>query len=157
MQACITPQSADDGCMPISLKKREAAAVVKLRDFMRAGTTSARRHASLRAPDGRELEIPPSIYRVLAAAVSAMADGHAVSIVPVHHELTTRQAADLLNVSRPHLVKLLDAGDIPHHRTGSHRRVYVEDLMRYRRLRDTERRAALAELSRKSAEYGLDF
>ena len=71
---------------------------------------------------------PTSIYKVLVAAVAAMAQGNAVSIVPVHHELTTQQAADLLNVSRPHLVKLLDAGEIPHHKTGSHRRVFFEDL-----------------------------
>jgi excisionase family DNA binding protein len=91
------------------------------------------------------------------AAVRAMAQGNAVSIVRVPHELTTQQAAELLGVSRPHLVKLVDAGEIPHHKTGSHRRVYFEDLMRYRDVRDAERSAALGELTRKSAEYGLDY
>jgi excisionase family DNA binding protein len=94
---------------------------------------------------------------MLVAAVAAMARGNPVSIVPVHHELTTQQAAELLNVSRPHLVKLVDEGAIPHHKTGSHRRIYFEDLMRYRDVRDTERRRALQELTRKSAEYGLDY
>jgi excisionase family DNA binding protein len=77
--------------------------------------------------------------------------------VPVHHELTTHQAAELLGVSRPHLVKLVDAGEIPHRKTGSHRRVYFEDLMRYRDVRDAERSAALRALARTSAEYGLDY
>ena len=66
-------------------------------------------------------------------------------------------AAGLLGVSRPHLVKLVDTGEIPHHKTGSHRRVYFEDLMRYRDVRDAERSAALRELTRKSSQYGLDY
>src|SRR5665811_1063446 len=91
------------------------------------------------------------------AEAAAVAQGNAVSIVPVHHELTTQQAAVLLGVSRPHLVKLVDAGEIPHHKTGSHRRIYFEDLMRYRDVRDAQRAAALRELTRKSAEYGLSL
>jgi len=124
---------------------------------MAAKPAGERHHASLRSPDGHQLEIPNSIYRVLVAAVAAMAQGNAVSIVPVHHELTTQQAAELLGVSRPHLVKLVDAGEIPHHKTGSHRRIYFEDLMRYRDARDAQRAAALRELTRKSAEYGLEY
>jgi excisionase family DNA binding protein len=157
MEACMNPATIDDCRMPIAADKDEAAAVVELRDFMATKPADTRRHASLRSPDGQELELPTSIYKVLVAAVAAMAQGNAVSIVPVHHELTTQQAADLLNVSRPHLVKLLDSGEIPHHMTGSHRRVVFEDLMRYRDVRDAERSKALSELTRKSAELGLDY
>jgi excisionase family DNA binding protein len=157
MEACMDPKTIDDCHMPIAAAQDETAAVVRLRDFMADKPADRERHASLRAPDGRELELPTSIYKVLVAAVSAMAQGNAVSIVPVHHELTTQQAADLLNVSRPHLVKLLDAGEIPHHKVGSHRRVFFEDLMRFREVRDAERRKALADLTRKSAELGLDY
>lgn len=157
MEACMDPTTIDDCRMPIAAEEDETAAVAELRDFMAKKPADARRHASLRSPDGQALELPTSIYKVLVAAVAAMAQGNAVSIVPVHHELTTQQAADLLNVSRPHLIKLLDAGEIPHHMTGSHRRVVFEDLMRYRDVRDAERGKALAELTRKSAELGLDY
>jgi excisionase family DNA binding protein len=157
MEACMTPTKADECRMPIAPTAHEASSVTKLRDFMDDADVSSERPASLVSPSGERLEIPTSIYQVLVAAVATMARGNPVSIIPVHHELTTQQAADLLNVSRPHLVKLLDAGDIPHHKTGSHRRVYFEDLMRYRDVRDAERRRALQELTRKSAEYGLDY
>jgi excisionase family DNA binding protein len=156
MEAIMNP-TPDERRSPIAAPKTEAAAVVRLRDFMAAKQAGERRHTSLRSPDGHQLEIPDSIYRVLAAAVAAMAEGNAVSIVPVHHELTTQQAAELLGVSRPHLVKLVDAGEIPHHKTGSHRRIYFEDLMRYRDLRDAQRADALRELTRKSAEFGLEY
>jgi len=157
MEAIMNPTTTDESRTPIAAPEAEAAAVLQLRDFMAAKPAGERHHASLRSPDGHQLEIPNSIYRVLVAAVAAMAQGNAVSIVPVHHELTTQQAAELLGVSRPHLVKLVDAGEIPHHKTGSHRRIYFEDLMRYRDVRDAQRAAALRELTRKSAEYGLEY
>lgn len=157
MEACMNPSTVDESGTPIAAPKAEAAAVVRLRDFMAAEPAAERHHASLRSPDGHQLEIPTSIYKVLVAAVAAMAQGNAVSIVPVHHELTTQQAAEILGVSRPHLVKLVDADEIPHHKTGSHRRIYFEDLMRYRDLRDGRRAEALRELTRKSAEYGLEY
>jgi len=157
MEAIMNPSTTDESRTPIAAPEAEAAAVVRLRDFMAAKPAGERHHASLCSPDGHQLEIPNSIYRVLVAAVAAMAQGNAVSIVPVHHELTTQQAAELLGVSRPHLVKLVDAGEIPHHKTGSHRRIYFEDLMRYRDARDAQRAAALRELTRKSAEYGLEY
>ena len=157
MEAIMSSSTRDESRTPIAAPAAETAAVVQLRDFMAAEPAGERRHASLCSPDGRRLEIPHSIYKVLVAAVAAMAQGSAVSIVPVHHELTTQQAAELLGVSRPHLVKLVDAGEIPHHKTGSHRRIYFEDLMRYRDVRDAQRSAALRELTRKSAEYGLEY
>ena len=157
MEAIMNPTTTDESRTPIAAPEAEAAAVVQLRDFMASKAVGERHHASLRSPDGHQLEIPNSIYRVLVAAVAAMAQGNAVAIVPVHHELTTQQAAELLGVSRPHLVKLVDGGEIPHHKTGSHRRIYFEDLMRYRDARDAQRAAALRELTRKSAEYGLEY
>ena len=157
MEAILNSGTTNEERTPIAAPEAEAAAVIRLRDLMAAEPIGERRHASLRSPDGHQLEIPNSIYKVLVAAVGAMAQGNAVSIVPVHHELTTQQAAGLLGVSRPHLVKLVDAGEIPHHKTGSHRRIYFEDLMRYRGLRDAQRSEALRELTRKSAEYGLDY
>src|SRR5450756_2421398 len=117
MEAIMNPTTTDESRTPIAAPEAEAAAVVQLRDFMASKAVGERHHASLRSPDGHQLEIPNSIYRVLVAAVAAMAQGNAVAIVPVHHELTTQQAAELLGVSRPHLVKLVDGGEIPHHKT----------------------------------------
>lgn len=157
MEACLSPNNVEARPRPIAADQDESAAVVRLRDFMIAKPAGDDRRASLRSPDGDVFEIPTSVYRVLVAAVAAMAQGNAVSIVSIHHELTTQEAADLLNVSRPHLVKLLDSGEIPHHKTGSHRRVYFQDLMQYRDVRDAARRLALADLTRRSAELGLDY
>lgn len=157
METRLDPATAENRQVPIEAAGKERRGVAELRDFMAKQTVTSRRQALLQSPDGDVLCIPTSVYKVLVAAVASMAQGNAVSIVPIHHELTTQRAAELLNVSRPHLVKLLETGEIPHHKTGSHRRIYFQDLMRYRDLRDAQRRNALDELTRKSAEYGLDY
>jgi excisionase family DNA binding protein len=105
--------------------------------------------------DQRPRRLPLSVAQVLSRAVHELARGHAVTIVPVESELTTQQAADLLNVSRPFLIKLLDSGEIPCHRAGTHRRVRAADLLAYRDRRRAARRAALAEMAREAQEMGL--
>jgi len=101
------------------------------------------------------LALPEPLFQVISQAVRILAQGDAVSIVPVHKELTTQQAADILNVSRPHLITLLESGVIPFSRTGKHRRVKFGDIMLYKRERDARRRSALAELTRMSEDLGL--
>jgi excisionase family DNA binding protein len=93
--------------------------------------------------------------RVLTEAARVLARGDAVAVVPLQQELTTQGAADLLNVSRQYLVRLLDQGTIPCHKVGTHRRIAVGDLLRYKRQRDLERQHGLAELARLSQELGL--
>ena len=78
-------------------------------------------------------------------------------MVPVHAELTTQEAADLLNVSRPHLVKLLEEGALPHHKTGRHRRVLFSDLMEYKQQRDAVSHKAMDELANLSEELGMGY
>ncbi len=82
---------------------------------------------------GNLVELPDEIYDILRTAVEALQAGNGVSVMPLHAELTTAEAAELLNVSRPHLVKLLEQREIPHHRAGTHRRVRLRDLLDYRR------------------------
>lgn len=106
-------------------------------------------------PDGSETPLPESLSAVLLRAVHELGRGNGVAIVPVGRELTTQQAAGLLNVSRPYLISLLESGQIPFHKVGTHRRVRLEDLLAYRRGRDDARRAALTRLSRDAQDLGL--
>jgi excisionase family DNA binding protein len=99
--------------------------------------------------------LPVAAVRLLHDLLREMAQGHAVSLVPMHAELTTQQAADALNVSRPHLVKLLDANALPCRLVGTHRRVRYEDLMRFKRAIDAKRLASLRMLSEESEKLGL--
>ena len=109
----------------------------------------------LLAPDGEEAELPASVARLLRDIVCHLARNRAVTVVPVHRELTTQQAADLLNVSRPYLISLLERGAIPYTRLDKHRRIKLDDVMAYKRRRDIEAKEALDELARLSQELGL--
>jgi len=112
----------------------------------------AHRAARLVGPDGETVEIPASAFHALKLVVQGMARGQTMTLVPHGKELTTQEAADLLHVSRPHLVKLLDQGAIDHYKVGTHRRVRIEDVLAYRERRATVRRAKLDELTRLSEE-----
>src|SRR5437899_2631365 len=108
----------------------------------------------LMGPDGEEIELPESVFHVLRQIVYYLAQGRAVTIVPLNKELTTQEAADILNVSRPHLIKLLERGEIPFAKTGTHRRIRFSDLIEYKKRRDSERRRGMAELTQMSQELG---
>lgn len=107
--------------------------------------------------DGTEeqIELPASALHLLIELLSQMAQGNAVTLIPIHAELTTQEAADLLNVSRPYLVKLLETNEIPFRKVGRHRRVRFEDLMNYKERVDQDRRAALDELAAQAQELNL--
>ena len=94
--------------------------------------------------------------RLLGMILTEIARGNSVAAVPVQAELTSQQAADLLNVSRPYLIKLLDQGKIPHHKSGSHRRVALKDVLDYKRNTDQRREAVLAELADLGQELDSD-
>ncbi len=111
--------------------------------------------AKLIAPSGEILELPHSVYDVLRRILHDMAKGHILRVMPVHAEITTQEAADLLNVSRPFLVSLLEKEDIPYQMVGTHRRIRLEDLLVYRDQRDSERRRLLDEIASESQELGL--
>lgn len=105
--------------------------------------------------DGEQLVLPRGAVELLARVLAHMAAGQGVSVVPAHAELTTQQAAELLNVSRPHLVGLLESGEINYRMVGTHRRVKAESLLDYLRRDDQRRRAAADELTQLSQEMGL--
>jgi excisionase family DNA binding protein len=99
--------------------------------------------------------LPASVVRLLVNILEEMARGNAVTLIPIHAELTTQQAADMLNISRPSLIQLLDEKKLEYRRVGTHRRVGFEGLMRYRRQQETTRRKVLAELAAYDQELGI--
>lgn len=107
------------------------------------------------AEDDEELIVPRGAVELFARILAHMAAGQGVSVVPTNAELTTQQAADLLNVSRPYLIGLLDAGEIEYRRVGKHRRIRVTSLLAYLRRDDQRRREAADELTALTQEMGL--
>ena len=101
--------------------------------------------------------LPAAAVRLLLDMLGQMAAGHAVAIVPIHAELTTQQAADVLGVSRPFLVGLLEQGKLPFHKVGTHRRVRYGELIAYKRREHEARRRALNELARQGQELGMGY
>jgi excisionase family DNA binding protein len=106
-------------------------------------------------PAKRTVKIPASAVRMLIHILEETARGNAVTLIPVHAEITTQEAADMLNISRPSLIQLLDDGKIEFRRVGTHRRIRFEGLVAYKRRADADRRAALAELAAYDQELGL--
>ncbi|MEC4983410.1 MAG: helix-turn-helix domain-containing protein [Oscillatoria sp. PMC 1068.18] len=107
--------------------------------------------------DEELIELPTSAVHLLIEMLSQMAQGNAVTLIPIHAELTTQEAADLLNVSRPYFVKLLESGKIPFRKVGRHRRVRFEDLMNYKEQIDRQRMSALDELAAQAQELHLGY
>lgn len=142
----VTPSETDIQ-VARELARRLAAA------FARTGSLRLR----VEEPDGvsETVTIPTTAFRLLVSILAEMAAGNAVRLIPHHAELTTQEAADFLNVSRPYLVRLLDQDRIPFHRVGTHRRVLFKDLKDYKAQHRIARRAALKELAQLDQELGL--
>lgn len=105
--------------------------------------------------DGNTIDVPGELMVMLRAVVDQLRAGNGVSVASVHADLTTVEAAEMLGVSRPHLVKLLEQGAMPHRRVGSHRRVRLVDVLAYRDRQDERSRRALDELTAQAEELGL--
>jgi excisionase family DNA binding protein len=104
-----------------------------------------------------QIELPTSALRLLVDILAELAEGNAVRVVPVHAELTTQEGADLLNVSRPHLIKLLESQALPYHKTGKHRRIRYDDLMQFKAARDAESERAMEELAKQAQDLNLGY
>lgn len=128
-------------------------ALPHIKDYLASHTDAV---VQLGTSDPREtVLVPRGAVELLARILTHMAAGEGVSVVPSHAELTTQQAADLLNVSRPFLIGLLDAGEIEHRKVGKHRRIKAQSLMTYLARDDQYRDSAADELTRLNQEMGL--
>ena len=104
---------------------------------------------------GQVFAIPAPAMQLLVQALAEMGQGNAVTLTSIHTEVTTQQAADLLNVSRPYLVKLLEEGEIPFRKVGTRRRIQLQDILTYKRAMYEKRLATLNELTAYDQELGL--
>ena len=108
--------------------------------------------------DHREaVPIPSSVVRILLDILSHVAKGNAVTLVASHAELTTQEAADILNVSRPFVIQLIDSKQLPHRKVGTHRRILFSDVMEYKRRMDAARLETLRELAEQAQELNMGY
>ncbi len=107
--------------------------------------------------DGHDLILPRHALALLRDLLAEMAQGNAVTVAPTHAELTTQQAAGMLNVSRPHLVKLLESGRIAYTKTGAHRRIRFEDVVAYKKAQRERSEKLLDELAQQAQEHGMGY
>ncbi len=107
--------------------------------------------------DGVDLVLPRQAVALLRDLLTEMAQGNAVTIMPTHAELTTQEAADILNVSRPYLIKLLEENVIPFYRVGTHRRIRYQDLLTYKAERDATSREAMDALTDQAQELDMGY
>lgn len=141
---------------PVAAPPEQQAGVAAIVRLLDSAAHERRRPAECKlvGPSGDAISVPEALFHVLVRVVEVMARGDAITIVPVGKEVTTQQAADMLNVSRQYLVRLLDEGRIPYTKTGKHRRLRIEDVLAFRDRRDSERTARLDGLARMSEEMG---
>src|SRR6516165_8713449 len=146
---CYPDSMSVDAREPITLPPTERDQVRELERMLDLGAPA------LVSVSGERLVVPPTVYEVLRKVVELMAEGKAVTLLPDNQVVTTQRAADLLGMSRPFFIKLLETGIMAHHRVGNQRRVYLRDVLEYAKTRDEQRRVALDRLARDAYEAGL--
>lgn len=141
--------------MPTQLDESQQETARQLLGALRRPTPSGR--VALVAPGASPttIELPAEVYRLLLDILGHLADGDAVTVAPIHAEVTSQQAAELLNVSRPHLIKLLERDELPFHRVGNRRKLALRDVLEYRRQLIDQHRQRVDEHLRASDEMGL--
>ncbi len=140
---------------PIAAPPDELPQLTELANlFERSVIHRVARGAALLGPRGEQIALPEPLYYLLERLVEVLARGDAVTIVPIGREVTTQQAADILNVSRQYLVRLLDEGRIPHRKTGKHRRLRIEDVLAFKAERDRSRREQIDAIAAMTQDLG---
>lgn len=144
---------------PTPDEARQAEVSSRMLDKLRgkAGKGVVRLRVEVTDEPEAAVTIPLAAFRLLTDILTEMAKGNAITLIPIHAELTTQQAADLINVSRPFLIERLEKGEIAFRKVGKHRRVLFADLMRYKHAMDGDRLKALEKLSAVDQELGLGY
>lgn len=132
------------------LSEEDRASLRPILDLARRGG-----HPCLRSADGTEIKLPEPLFELLVRVTQDIQQGKAVVLMPEDETFTTQAAANFLGMSRQHFVSLIEAGQLPFHRVGSHRRVYFKDLRDYAQKRDSERRAGLKRLFKAVNDAGF--
>jgi excisionase family DNA binding protein len=142
---------------PITAREEDRPNLIKLEDLLEHLEPSTI-SSQLISISGEAIDLPQPVLNLLRQMVHELLQGNSVTIVPIvpiHKELTTQEAADILNVSRQYLVELLEAQAIPYSKVGTHRRIRFGDLMNYKNDRDAKRREGLSQMTKKSQKLGL--
>ena len=113
---------------------------------------------SLRIQDSDEvINIPLKALKLLSSIIENMAEGKSIALMPTDAEISTQQAADILNVSRPHIIKLLEKGELPFKKVGSHRRILLQDMLQYEAKFKSDRRKNLDYLAKEAQKLNLGY
>lgn len=139
----------------VDVARKAARDSAKLSKRLRRSSTVTLK--AVGAGDDATITVPRAAFGLLVEILDQMADGNDVAVVPHTRELTTQEAAAILNVSRPHVIGLLEQGRIPYHKTGTHRRVRLADVLAYKKHQDEVSRKALAELAAEAQKLGLGY
>ncbi len=139
---------------PITAREEDRPNLIKLEDLLEHLELSTI-SSQLISISGEAIDLPQPVLNLLRQMVHELLQGNSVTIVPIHKELITQEAANILNVSRQYLVELLEAQAIPHTKVGTHRRIRFGDLMNYKNDRDAKRREGLSQMTKTSQKLGL--
>ena len=133
---------------PVDISQKEQQEIKEIYTKLREA------EAKLIGPDGKTEILPNNLYSFLLRLLADLRAGHSVTILQSRHELTTVEASKILGVSRQFLIQLLEKGEIPFHMVGTHRRMYVRDVIAYKSKRDTSRRKTLDDLPKQEFTKG---
>ena len=155
MSASVRPSS---GKMPPDTAKaipaRERTAAARIAALLSSAPAKERRPVAVVDAEGERVEVPAALTAIIYRAAELIAEGHPVAVMSDDEVLSTQDAADLLNVSRQYLVRLVDAGDLPAQKVGSHRRLRLADVLAFKAQRDAKRTSALDRLTTLSEDAG---
>jgi excisionase family DNA binding protein len=154
----MTAETLERTALPPTEVKAAASAARALSELLPARPTARSRVTIM--PEGdpdTKIVVPAGAFSLLVEILTQMANGNGVTVLPVHAELTTQEAANLLNVSRPYVVKLLEKQRLPHRKVGSRRRILLADLLKYKQRDDARRRKILDELTAEAQEEGFGY
>jgi len=145
----MVEQTSNSVTETLIVPEAEATQIEELHRLLKKG------NATLTSPDGlHQVELTDPLYRLLLRIMNDVLEGRPIVYSPGTQDLTTQQAAHLLGMSRQFLVGLLDKGELPYHRVGTHRRVMLKDVLAYRKQRDQKRHAALNQMAKDAADAG---